>query len=51
MDTRPKRLTIEVYGEDETLVRRARAAAAMKGESLREWVLRAVKAQLAAGDD
>lgn len=45
-----KRMTVELYeGDEETLVRRARAAAAMSGESLREWVLRAIKAQLEAG--
>jgi hypothetical protein len=46
-DERPQRLTIEVYGDEEiTLVRHMRSAAALRGERVREWLLRAIRAQL-----
>ena len=44
---RPTRLTIEVYEEDAALLmRRMRAAAAMRGEPVRQWLMRAIRAQL-----
>lgn len=44
---RPQRLTIEVYGPDDLgVVRRLRAAAALRGEPVRVWLLRAIRAQL-----
>ena len=46
-DERPQRLTIEVYGEEEiALVRRMRAAAALRGERVREWLLGAIRDKL-----
>jgi hypothetical protein len=41
------RLTIEVHPEDERLVRRARSAAVLRGEPLREWLLEAIRQRLA----
>jgi hypothetical protein len=44
---RPERLAIEYYTPEEvTLVRRVRAQAALRGERVREWVLRALRTQL-----
>ena len=43
---RVPRLTVEVFPEHEEASRRVRAAAALKGETLREWVWRALLAQL-----
>jgi hypothetical protein len=44
---RPTRLTIEVYEPDaDLLLRQMRAAAALRGEPVREWLLRAIRAQL-----
>jgi hypothetical protein len=53
---RPARVTIEVYEADAVqLMRRMRAAAALRGEPVREWLLRAIRAQLErereGGDD
>jgi hypothetical protein len=45
---RPTRFTFEVYdAETETLLRRARAAAALRGEPFREWLFRAMRERLA----
>lgn len=45
--SRPTRFTFEVYdAETELLMRRMRAAAALRGEPVREWLLRAIRAQL-----
>lgn len=46
VDERPKRLTVEVYNGDEDLVRRARIAALRNGETLRDLVLRVVRAEV-----
>ena len=46
LDRPAKRLTVEVYDGDEDLVRRARIAALMRGETLRELVLRAVRGEV-----
>jgi hypothetical protein len=44
---RPTRLTIEVYGEEAVqLLRRLRAAAAMRGETQTRWLLEAVRQRL-----
>lgn len=44
---RPERLTIEYYGPEETeLARQVRAAAALRGERVREWVLQALRERL-----
>ena len=44
---RPTRFTFEVYdAETETLLRRARAAAALRGEPFREWLFRAMRERL-----
>jgi hypothetical protein len=46
-EARPPRLVIEYYGEGEAaLVLRMRHAALERGEPVREWVLRAIRAQL-----
>jgi hypothetical protein len=47
LDARFPRLTIEVHPEDERLVRRAKSAAVLRGESLREWFLEAIRQRLA----
>ncbi len=45
---RPQRLTVEIYGEDAVfLVRQMRSHAALRGEPVREWLLRAIRGQLA----
>ena len=46
-DARFPRLTIEVHPEDERLVRRAKSAAVLRGEPLREWFLEAIRQRLA----
>jgi hypothetical protein len=40
------RLTIEVHPEDEMLVRRAKSAAVLRGESLRDWFIEAIRQRL-----
>ena len=46
-DQRPTRFTFEVYDpETELLMRQMRSAAALHGEPVREWLLRAIRAQL-----
>jgi hypothetical protein len=44
---RKQRLSIELLPEEESLVRRARASAALKGITLRQWVLDALRIKLA----
>jgi hypothetical protein len=39
------RLNVEFYPQDEAILRRAKAAAALKGVALREWVLSALDDQ------
>jgi hypothetical protein len=41
------RLNVEFYPEDEAVVRRAKAAAALRGMAFREWVLAALDEQAA----
>lgn len=41
------RLNVEFYPQDEAILRRAKAAAALKGVALREWVLAALDDQAA----
>lgn len=50
LDRKNRRVTIEVYEADEELWRRARAAAALDGTTLRELVQRAVLEYLARRD-
>ena len=40
------RMTIEVHPEDEQTIRRAKSAAVLRGESLREWFLEAIRQRL-----
>lgn len=46
MDRPAKRLTVEVYDGDEDLVRRARIAALLNDETMRELVIRAVRQEV-----
>jgi hypothetical protein len=46
MDRPAKRLTVEVYDGDEDLVRRARIAALVNAETMRELVIRAVRQEV-----
>ena len=41
------RLTIEVHPEDEHTIRRAKSAAVLRGEPLREWLMEAIRQRLA----
>ena len=44
---RPERLVVEYYGDAEIeLARQVRAAAALRGERVREWVLQALRERL-----
>ena len=44
---RPERLVVEYYGPAEVeLARQVRAAAALRGERVREWVLQALRQRL-----
>ena len=44
------RLNVEVKPEDEPLIRRAKADAALRDQTFREWVLEAVREKLEAPD-
>ena len=43
-------MSVEVYPEEEELMRRARAAAALRDQTFREWMLEAVREKLETAD-
>jgi len=43
-------MSVEVYPEEEQLIRRAKADAALRDQTFREWMLAAVAQRLQAGD-
>lgn len=49
-DVPPLRMSVEVYPEEEQLIRRAKADAALRDQTFREWMLAAVAQRLQAGD-
>ena len=46
----PLRVSVEVYPEEEELMRRARAAAELRDQTFREWMLEAVRQKLETAD-